>query len=281
MITKLNQITLCCIDCSNPLLAKIALEKSQSLCEFGDVFFFTDSENLDFKKIANNVIKIKKITSMDQYNFFILKELSRYIKTDYVLVIQWDGFVIDNNAWSNEFLKYDYIGAQWFWHNDDMKVGNGGFSLRSKKLLDTMATDNFPFIPNLNEDEQICRYYRTKLFSNYSINFAPVEIADLFSYERSIPNNSTFGFHGFFNFWRHLDDSELRLTISQINPNYYNSIEYYELIINYFNLRKFNSLRFLLSPLVTKFGEEYVKNKLSKLTNNLAISKLILSNLKK
>ena len=33
------------------------------------------------------------------------------------------------------FSHCDYIGAQWFWHNDGMRVGNGGFSLRSRKLL--------------------------------------------------------------------------------------------------------------------------------------------------
>src|ERR1700687_3454326 len=38
-------------------------------------------------------------------------------------------------AWREEFLGCDYIGAQWFWHDDAMRVGNGGFSLRSRKLL--------------------------------------------------------------------------------------------------------------------------------------------------
>jgi hypothetical protein len=39
-------------------------------------------------------------------------------------------------AWDPEFLDWDYIGAKWFWAEAGKRVGNGGFSLRSYKLLE-------------------------------------------------------------------------------------------------------------------------------------------------
>ena len=63
--------------------------------------------------------------------------LKKYIDTDFCLIIQGDGFVIHPENWTDEFLKYDYIGAPWrnLAHYSFIRVGNGGFSLRSKKLL--------------------------------------------------------------------------------------------------------------------------------------------------
>lgn len=61
------------------------------------------------------------------YSKFCVKELPFLIKTDYYLIQQWDGFIINPNKWSSDFLDYEYIGG-----------GNtlqcGGFSLR--KTLD-------------------------------------------------------------------------------------------------------------------------------------------------
>jgi len=67
---------------------------------------------------------------------------SRRIDTQFTLVTQWDGYVINAEAWTEEFLDYDYIGARWI--GDVVKaagsppeynVGNGGFSLRSDIFL--------------------------------------------------------------------------------------------------------------------------------------------------
>jgi len=60
------------------------------------------------------------------------------------LLVQPDGFVINPDKWDNQFFEYDYIGAPWEqvphsyldpWGKPH-RVGNGGFSFRSKKLLD-------------------------------------------------------------------------------------------------------------------------------------------------
>jgi hypothetical protein len=84
---------------------------------------------------------------------FVLHELHHYIDSDFVLLVEWDGYIINPTAWTNEFLNFDYIGAVWGHHKDGFRVGNGGFSLRSRKLL--LATREIPFDEELAEDELI------------------------------------------------------------------------------------------------------------------------------
>lgn len=67
------------------------------------------------------------IKSKEEYSRYCIKELHKQVQTDFMLVIQWDGYVLNANAWNPEWLKYDWIGAPWEWYTDGMQVGNGGF----------------------------------------------------------------------------------------------------------------------------------------------------------
>lgn len=262
----LNQITICAIDCVNPELAFKAISSSLTECTFGDAILFTNQSSPNDSTIKN--IEIDKINCKNEYSRFILKNLHKFIQTSYVLIVQWDGFVLDGNQWNDDFLDYDYIGAPWHWHTDGMNVGNGGFSLRSKKLLETLSKSDFPFIENMNEDDQICRLYRSKLASDYSIKFPSEELANKFSYERSLPNYPTFGFHGLFNMWRHLSDEEMVMTLSKINPRIFHTTEIFELLIQYFLMRKFNALQQIFKILRENCEEEEILNNIRKVTND-------------
>lgn len=176
----LNNVTICAIDCKHPELAKAAIKRSQRQIQFADELF----------------IDHHSINSIQAYNKFVIQELHKYIKTDYVLMVQWDGWVINSKAWQNKFLDYDYIGAVWPFHPRGVRVGNGGFSLRSKKLLELCADYKFVF-DDYPEDLLICHVNRDFLVSN-GIKFAPEEVARYFSYERELSNIETFGFHGEF-----------------------------------------------------------------------------------
>jgi len=85
------------------------------------------------------VVKIPRIASRAEYSRFVIKELGRHFRTSHLLVIQWDGYVINGKAWQEAFLEYDYIGAPWGFHTDQHRVGNGGFSLRSRRLFDAAS----------------------------------------------------------------------------------------------------------------------------------------------
>jgi hypothetical protein len=93
-------------------------------------------------------------------------------------------------------LDYDYIGAPWS-HFDFHKVGHGGFSLRSRRLMqavEPLLTQQDFLVP---ENVVICRKYRRQLERNATIKFAPISVAKKFSQELSVCNHPTFGFHGY------------------------------------------------------------------------------------
>lgn len=153
-----------------------------------------------------NVLSLPKMPSKADYNKFMLKELYKFINTDHFLIVQNDGYIANWKAWKWRWLLFDYIGAPWKWYKDNLNVGNGGFSLRSKRLHYILGTDNKikpendGLIKNFEEDHNICRIYRKYLELTYDINFATVEIAEEFSiegYPTRVQYNGQFGFHGY------------------------------------------------------------------------------------
>ena len=79
-----------------------ALKYSCKDINFGSVKFFC---NKDFgKQNFYSYINIPKM-SYDEYNKFCLVDLCDYIDTKYVLIVQDDGFVLNKNNWSEDYLK--------------------------------------------------------------------------------------------------------------------------------------------------------------------------------
>jgi hypothetical protein len=98
-----------------------------------------------------------------EYSLFTTFALHQFIETDYALIVQNDGWVLNPAVFSEDFLEFDYIGAptgladvitngaraftrKFMWmrqevrHEVGVKINysmNGGFSLRSKKFLKT------------------------------------------------------------------------------------------------------------------------------------------------
>lgn len=197
---SLKNVTLVGADCLDVHRLLRAAEICQDQIDFGDVRIF--SSNATDRRITH----IPPINNKSDYSVFMMKFLWQYIETDYLLVIQYDGYVLNAKAWRDEWFDYDYIGAPWEWYQDDMKVGNGGFSFRSARLHKILGTDNAivpmndHLVRNKEEDHNICRLYRKYLERQHKIKFAPVEEARLFSIEGwNAPNktwNGEFGFHG-------------------------------------------------------------------------------------
>ena len=113
MKLQLANVTLCIVDCLNPHLALRALDKCMELCNFHSVLFFTHEEI----QINPGVewVNINQINDIQAYNRFILKDLAAHISTDFALLIQWDGYILDTQYWRSDFMDYDYIGARWHW----------------------------------------------------------------------------------------------------------------------------------------------------------------------
>jgi hypothetical protein len=219
-----EKITAVCVD---TLHHQLALAACARMMRFGfrEVVLCTDarvSEYVaDFPELRAPGFRIQtiaRLSSVEEYSAFVSQELTQLVGSGtHVLVFQWDGFAIDAGRWWEEFLAYDYVGAPWpdvYMAVPDRRVGNGGFSLRSRKLLIEAA--RLPRQQAVPEDVNICAVHGEALERN-GIVFAPTEVARYFSVEhasyiepfRTVP---TFGFHGWFNF--HLffrDDDIMRL----------------------------------------------------------------------
>ena len=190
---SLEDVTLIIADCVDLKTAQDAINRTTQFIQFGAVKILTHFESED-----ERVVNIDKLSSKQEYNYFIVKHLYKYIDTAFVLIVQADGYVRNWKAWSNEFFNYDYIGAKW-WYKDKYNVGNGGFSLRSARLQKILAEDE-NITKTFPEDHQICRTYGRYLTEKYNIKFAPESVADKFSIEgykqKNVKYSGQFGFHG-------------------------------------------------------------------------------------
>lgn len=102
-----------------------------------------------------------------------------------------DGFPIRPDLWSEQFLKYDYIGAPW----QDNVVGNGGFNIESQRMLQEKQTLPPSFNPVAPSDNYVCRIHRDTL-EKRGVTFAPTEVAVEFSTELTGQAWPSLGFHG-------------------------------------------------------------------------------------
>ncbi len=165
---------------------------------------------------------INRLGSRRDYSRFVLHELADHIDTSHALLVQWDGFVRNGSGWNETFLDYDYIGAVWPQFDDEHKVGNGGFSLRSQRLLRATRVIEPGDEP---EDVAICRKYRHRLEEINDMKFADLAIARQFSYERETRSGAEFGFHGAFNLFAELPREQLRWLLRSLEPGILGRIE--------------------------------------------------------
>jgi ADP-heptose:LPS heptosyltransferase len=195
-ILELNDVTLAACAFNSENYLKLVYE---AYCTFEGwlkpyEFIFFHNIPIDLNKYP----KLKKarlihfeIENFKNYSKFIIKDLHKHYTTKHCMIFQYDGFPLNPDAWDNSFLDFDYIGAKWWY--PDRNVGNGGFSLRSRKMSEAAAEiildeECHP------EDDTICRKYG-KTLSALNFKFAPDDIADKFSVEYASSYKSQFGFH--------------------------------------------------------------------------------------
>lgn len=217
---NLPNVTLLCVSSVSISQSIRSLMSASQYFRFQDIKFITDADvNVDAKI---QLVKCNKITSLLEYSKFMIFDLHKHIDTDLCMIVQYDSCVINPDLWTNEFLNYDYIGAPWplpgtewmadrrFMNSDGevldsfsnkYRVGNGGFNIRSKRLLSTPTRIHIPLEDNVsskgyffttNEDWNICVYNR-HLYEQDGNVFAPYEIANIFAKEWG--SHATFGKH--------------------------------------------------------------------------------------
>lgn len=168
------------------------------------------------------LVKIPTLT-LTQFNLFTFTFVPGELTTPLAMQVHEDGFPTHPELWSPEFLQHDYIGAPW----PDGVVGNGGFSIESKRLRElkesaipvpdatspwaehgVKVSDSFP------SDVYLCRMQRP-LLDRYGVRFAPTALAQQFSTEQTGHGQPSFGFHGrtanperYKDGWRRIEESE-------------------------------------------------------------------------
>lgn len=190
---RLPEITLVALTGKDFYAHDTAIQRSCEGIEWGDV----------------KIIYDYKIKNIDDWNRKVVYELHEYISTPFAMLIHPDGYVIHPQAWRQEFLDYDFVGAPWPLPMDNysyrdvfgnlVRVGNS-VSIRSKRLLELPSKLNLEwksYYGNTNEDGFLCCHNKHFLEEN-GCKFAPLEVAKYFSKEHEIPENrgiETFAFH--------------------------------------------------------------------------------------
>jgi ADP-heptose:LPS heptosyltransferase len=226
----LKDVSLLCVDGLGLVAPSLkAIEASTRRIRFHRVTLLT--ANRECRSTRKVEVKYVPRMSWADYNAFSISRLSDYFDSDFVLTIQDDGYVSNPRLWSDEFLRYDYIGAPWdvalteqamanLRRNLDSKgrafsgaqpvlrsfdaqhyrVGNSGFCLRSRRLCEfTRRYDGkYPGQP----DDNIIGIYEREELQAHGFRIAPLEVAGRFAVELPTEVNptadqtKTFGFHG-------------------------------------------------------------------------------------
>ncbi|HSD00206.1 MAG TPA: DUF5672 family protein [Casimicrobiaceae bacterium] len=227
----LSGVTLACVDTANHALALRALSLSMRSLRFAEVMLLTDAipATLDVPT-GIDVRPIAPIASREAYSRFVLKSLLHHVPTEHVLLIQWDGYVVNPEAFDPAFLECDDIGAKWFWFKDGMRVGNGGFSLRSRRLLEALQDPRIDLVEA--EDITIGRAFRPLLEREHGIRYADDALADRFAFEAAYPVGIPFGFHGLYNFCRVVAPDELARLAPVFSDTVVRSVQLGQLLRN-------------------------------------------------
>ena len=242
-------------------MAKLAIEKTLR-CNIAikTIYSISNKPIIQGEKFYH----IRPINSLREYSDIIINLLPYIVEEDHFFVVQWDGFVTRPELWANEFFDYDYIGAPWggihIPEGGDPGIddgGNGGFSFRSRKLLN--AAKQIPVLLSAHtwqahaEDVVLCRHYRAELRA-LGINFAPRDVGERFSSEGATAGDHL-GFHGVPNLGLHLSEATLIEHASEIILRTHHDVALIYFFVNllsankknvyheYFRLLKFNDKR--------------------------------------
>lgn len=144
------------------------------------------------------MVQLSRAIDILSYARFQVRKMHQVIETDFILNIQADGFVTNASKWTDDFLKYDYIGAPWktIQGKSNARVGNSGFSLRSRLFHELSGlpwytlndAEKREFIPYNDEGDDV---YWTQINHEFMNKdkpaFAPLNLALQFSIEQDCP----------------------------------------------------------------------------------------------
>ena len=221
---KFDDVTLVTIECFYHDLARRAMEETLGRIPFKNVIVFSDKNFLP----GATWVPIQPTNTMRDYCDILLKGMWPHVGTSHMIFQQWDAMVHNADAWTDEYLNYDYIGAVWPWRGEGQNVGNGGFSLRSRNLLNSLRMPEIYLDlegpHGVQEDNYIAIEHRPMLEQNQGIRFAPTALADQFSHELNGTGAHSMAFHGFWNIVKFMPQDTVWFYIENAPANTWNEI---------------------------------------------------------
>jgi hypothetical protein len=188
-----------------------ALLKCCDKIDFGAVKFVSDKKPTN---LPNGIIYeyCPKITNTHEFDVYAFEHLYKHVQTSHMLMCQWHAFILRSYLWDDDWLKTDYIGGLWPWSTnysnaftgEIIRVGNGGFSLRSKKIMSIPFTLGLKTVYDRgfsNDDGLLCSYYRKQML-DCGIKYGSIKQSAVFSFENLTQENygvKNFGYHRYLN----------------------------------------------------------------------------------
>ena len=131
-----------------------------------------------------------EIIDINHYNDIILSlDLWNIFDNEKILLFQSDSFLF-NSKDIKHYFKFDYIGALWPHFPNNCYNGNGGFSIRSVKLMkEIINIKKHQKNMNIPEDLYIATIISQNNFSNYC--FPSIYECSKFSIENFVVNKNT------------------------------------------------------------------------------------------
>lgn len=240
---SLPDVTLIMVETQVHELARVALDDALARVNFGGVVVYTDrpeafgtmSKRLTgydgsgaaVTEPAVRAIKVPNWPDKFGAEAFYYMEAAQAARTSHVLMYQWDAGVRDVNCWSDDFLAFDYIGAPWpgkrggqWTPKPGFTVGNGGFTLISKRMSDYLFAHRARL--QVRTDMDMSYRAREELERN-GFRWAPEDVAYRFAFEHG--DNAqrytpSFGYHDVFNWHLALPREEVirRARMMMANP---------------------------------------------------------------
>lgn len=210
----LAQLTLCAVDCQTPALSVLALLHAMRQVDFGRVVLFTYDWLPAVVIPGIEVIDIEPIRTPAEHSQFVVRRLAAYIRSSHVLLTRWDSGVVNAAAWLDEFLVHDFVGAPWPDRPEGREVGQGGFSLRSRRFLragaDPRLTEEHP------EDLVMCERQRDWLQQVHGISYAPAALARRFVADQDPVESWHFGCLGAQHLPGLYDEDDMREVVQRL-----------------------------------------------------------------
>src|SRR6266403_1812794 len=205
---SLKNVTLLFVETRAHDITKRVIDDCIAKADFGDILIYSDQpERIPIPGARYEIVP--DFPNKKEAGRFYYSAAMAKVSTDFALMLEWDGGIFDASKWKPEFFDYDYVGAPWntvrHEHNR-LDVGNGGFTLMSKRLGHFLCRDagRFPVCT----DWDVCRTQRIRL-EQEGFKWPGRDLASFFAWELTVRNPDHFGFHGVFNWPYVLDRDEL------------------------------------------------------------------------